>query len=291
MHRFGDDLKLLAATDLSARSDRAVERAAQLAGAWKSHLTLLHVVSDELPRSLLRTSIDEAEQVLKAQVVPWRESGLGVECVVAKGHDYEAIIAQAQKEDAKFIIMGTHRKTLLREHWFGTTVDEVVRYGDRPVLVVRQKPLRTYDKIMVAVDFSKPSREALEFALLLFPGAQFTVLHAFEVPFKSFLTDRRTHQQFADRHERDMTHLIESVVADLRTRFGEVTCEIKPLLEEGFATNVVHAQVKDQKPDLVVIGTHGRTGFRQAVIGSIAEDLISSLPVDVLAVRSPRGAS
>ncbi|MFM9850341.1 MAG: universal stress protein [Hyphomicrobiaceae bacterium] len=286
MHRLGDNLRLLAATDLSPRSDRAIDRAVQLAGAWKAHLTVLHVVSDELPRSVLRAAIAEAEQILQAQVATWRQGSVDVEHVVVKGHDYEAIIARAQKEDAKFVVMGTHRKTLLREHWFGTTVDQVVRHGDRPVLVVRQKPLRTYDKIMVAVDFSRPSRQALEFALLLFPGAQFTVLHAYDVPFKAFLTDPRTAKAFARRHERDMTLLIENVVADLKTRFGEVTCEITPVLERGFATNVVHAQVKELKPDLVVVGTHGRSGLRQALLGSVAQDLISTLAGDVLAVRA-----
>lgn len=85
-----------------------------------------------------------------------------------------------------------------------------------------------------------------------------------------------------------MTLLIESVLADLKTRFGEVACEITSLLERGLATNVVHAQVKEQKPDLIVVGTHGRSGFRQAMLGSVARDLISTLAGDVLAVRPPR---
>ncbi len=285
MHHFGNDLKLLAATDLSARSDRAVERAVQLAGTWKAHLTLLHVVSDELPRSALRAGIDEAEQVLKAQVAPWRESGLDVEYVVAKGHDYEAIISEAQKMSAKFIVMGTHRKTLMREHWFGTTLDEVVRFGDRPVLVVRQKPFTPYDRILVAVDFSPPSRQALEFALLLFPGAVFSVVHAWHIPFKGFMGDPLTAKQFSDIAQRDMTLFVQSVLADFRMRFGEVACEITPVLEEGYPTSVVHAQVKEFKPDLVVVGTHGRSGFRQAILGNIAQDLVSMLETDVLAVR------
>lgn len=85
MHRLGDNLRFLAATDLSPRSDRAVERAVQLAGARKAHLTVLHVVSDELPRSILRSAVAEAEQVLQPRVAAWRESGVAVEHVVAKG--------------------------------------------------------------------------------------------------------------------------------------------------------------------------------------------------------------
>jgi universal stress protein E len=287
VHRFGTDLRLLVATDMTPRSDRAVERAVKLAGTWQAPLTILHVVNDELPQSTQRVGIEEAEQVLAAQISPWRESGVNVVFAVIKGHDYEAIIAQAQKEEAKFIVMGTHRKMLMREHWLGTTVDQVVRYGDRPVLVVRQLPLRAYEKIVVAVDFSQPSRLALEFALLLFPGAIFTVLHSFHVPFKAFQPSRQTTQQFFDLHEKEMIQFIQSVVGDFRVRFGEISCEIKTVIEEGFPTDVVHQQVHSQKPDLVVIGTHGRSGFRQAVLGSIAEELISTLSVDVLAVKAP----
>jgi nucleotide-binding universal stress UspA family protein len=260
----------------------------QLAGAWRVPLTILHVVNDELPQSVLRAAVDEAEKVLTAQIAPWREGGLNVIFDVTKGHDYEAIIAHAKSERAKFIVMGTHRKTLMREHWLGTTVDQVVRYGDRPVLVVRQMPMRSYDKIMIAVDFSQPSRLAMEFALVLFPGATFTVLHAFHVPFKAFQPSRQTTQQFFELHEREMKQFIQSVVDDFRSRFGEITCEIKTVVEEGFPTSAVHAQVSAQKPDLVVMGTHGRTGFRQAILGSMAEELISTLPVDVLAVKPPR---
>lgn len=291
MHRFGDDLKLLAATDLTPRSDRAVQRAVQLAGAWQAPLTILHVVNDELPQSILRVAVDEAEQVLAAQIAPWRESGVNVMFAVTKGHDYETIIAQAQNEAAKFIVMGTHRKMLMREHWLGTTVDQVVRYGDRPVLVVRKMPLRAYEKIMVAVDFSQPSRLALEFALLLFPGAIFTVLHSFHVPFKAFQPSRQTTQQFFDLHEKEMIQFIQSVVGDFRARYGEISCEIKTVVEEGFPIGTVYQQVNTQKPDLVVIGTHGRTGFRQAILGSTAEELISTLPVDVLAVKVPQRAT
>ncbi|NKB16414.1 MAG: universal stress protein [Sphingomonadales bacterium] len=205
------------------------------------------------------------------------------------GHDYEVIIAEAKKEDARLILMGTHRKTLLREHWFGTTVDEVVRYGDRPVLVVRQKPIRTYERIIVPVDFSRPSRQALEFALLLFPDAKFTVLHAYDVPFKSFLKDPRTAAQARIQHERELQVLVEDISRDLQDRFGEIGCEIAPLTEEGHATNVVLRLVRSAKPDLAVIGTRGRTGFGRALLGSIAEDLISTLDCDVLAVRPPTG--
>ena len=223
-------------------------------------------------------TVDEAETFLKKQIGDVREAQLpDAEFVVARGHDCETIVAHARKDNATFIVMGTHRKTLLREHWFGTTVDQVIRYGDRPVLIVREKPFKPYDNIMVAVDFSQPSRQALEFALLLFPGARFTVLHAWDVPFKGFLTDRQTAKQFAELHETDMTLFIESVLADFKSRFGELTCEITPLLGEGYPTRVVHTHVKEQKPDLVVVGTHGRSGFRQAMLGSIAQDLVSSL--------------
>jgi|LNFM01.1.fsa_nt_gb nucleotide-binding universal stress UspA family protein len=85
-----------------------------------------------------------------------------------------------------------------------------------------------------------------------------------------------------------MTLLIESVLVDLKTRFGEVACEITPLIERDLATNVVHARVNEQKPDLVVVGTHGRSDLRQAMLGSVAQDLISTLAGDVLAGRPPR---
>ena len=66
----------------------------------------------------------------------------------------------------------------------------------------------------------------------------------------------------------------------LETTSPRLTC----VMQEGTVHEVVLARVGQTSPDLLVIGTHGKTGLAHAVLGSVAEDLLRSPPCDVLIV-------
>ncbi len=61
---------------------------------------------------------------------------------------------------------------------------------------------------------------------------------------------------------------------------------LQTVMREGTVREVISEQVKTLRPDLLVIGTHGRTGVAHALLGSVAEDLLSDPPCDVLAVKA-----
>ena len=61
---------------------------------------------------------------------------------------------------------------------------------------------------------------------------------------------------------------------------------IERAMQEGSAREVIHRQINQLKPDLLVVGTHGRTSIAHALLGSVAEDLLSQPPCDVLAVKA-----
>lgn len=72
----------------------------------------------------------------------------------------------------------------------------------------------------------------------------------------------------------------EFVAEPRRLRPGLATA-----LEIGDPEAGLNSYVERHNPDLIVVGTHGRTGLRRAVIGSVAGRLIATLPRDVLGVR------
>ena len=61
---------------------------------------------------------------------------------------------------------------------------------------------------------------------------------------------------------------------------------IEQIMEEGVAREVIARQVDLLKPELLVIGTHGRTGVAHALLGSVAEDVLNNPPCDVLVVKA-----
>jgi universal stress protein E len=59
-------------------------------------------------------------------------------------------------------------------------------------------------------------------------------------------------------------------------------------VEEGAPIEVISRAVADMRPDLLVMGTHGRSGLLKALIGSVTEEALRSLSVDILAVPPVR---
>jgi len=62
--------------------------------------------------------------------------------------------------------------------------------------------------------------------------------------------------------------------------------KLERTMQEGTVREVLYQQIGRRNPDLLVIGTHGRTGVAHAFLGSVAEDLLRDLPCDVLAVKA-----
>ncbi len=146
-------------------------------------------------------------------------------------------------------------------------------------------------KILCPVDFSTCSQCALDYAAHFadeLPGATLDVLHAFEFtqPLRPDLTawigpgDTRAMQEVArtsaeDALQRFLAALPESVrrhVRNTEVRFGNASDEIV-------------AYAKDNQYDLIVMGTHGHSGFRHLLMGSVTDRVVRHAEVPVLTVR------
>jgi nucleotide-binding universal stress UspA family protein len=279
--------RLLAATDLSPRSDRALERAARLARQWGAELVALHVVDDDLPASLAERRRGEAELEIRRHLAALPDPG-GLKAVVAVvyGQDFAEIIRAAEERDVDLVALGTHREgSPLRDVFVGTTVERVLRHGNRPVLLVRDRAPEPYRQIVVAVDFSVYSRRALEFALRFAPDGEFHVVHAYDVPFSGFLgADPRGEP--SRRQARAFEQMATGEMDAFLAGFGDPRPRVARVVRQGEVTGVVAGEVERLRAQLLVVGTHGRTGVAHALLGSVAGSLLKHPPCDVLAVRA-----
>jgi nucleotide-binding universal stress UspA family protein len=139
---------------------------------------------------------------------------------------------------------------------------------------------------MVAVDFSVYSRRAVEFATRFAPDAEFYLVHAYDVPFKGFIHGEETRREAREHHARQLQTMIdEEMAVFLADREGEIV-SFQAVMQEGSPHEVIKRQVDELAPDLLVLGTHGRTGVAHAALGSVAEYLLDEPPCDVLAVKA-----
>lgn len=122
-------------------------------------------------------------------------------------------------------------------------------------------------RVLVPVDFSASARPIVEYArgIAKDRGASVTLLHVGGSP--------------SPAAEKDL----ETLAALVREAGVPVDSRLVP----GTAARVILVTAREIGADLVVIGTHGRTGLRQVLLGSVAEDVVRYCPCPVVTLRLP----
>ena len=279
---------ILMATDLSNRAKRALGRAVMLAADSGARLTVVHVMDEDLAKPVADAHRAGAEQTIRDQLGAAAGAGLAQDRVsveIVAGDALGEILAAASRAAADLVVLGMHRKSGFRDRFLGTTVERVLRNARPPVLVVKDEPEKPYRRLMVGIDFSACSRQALQWALRLVPGGEFHLVHAFTTPFSTILTDPSTHQRVADEHGQDLSRLIEEEMQAFIQRFPDHAERIKVSMVEGEVIDVLASEWHRIEPDLLVLGTHSRTGVAQRFLGSVAETSLANPPCDVLVVK------
>lgn len=280
---------ILFATDLSSRSDRAFERAAALTDQHKAHLVVLHIVDEEQRPAAIHHLVEVARGAIEDDLTSQnlrRTQGADVEVKIVPGNGFADIIRQADEVEAELIVLGTHRADPLAELFQGTTAERVIRESHAPVLLVKEQCRRPYARVLAAIDFSVYSRRAMQTALKLAPTAAFHLLHVFHVPFSAFLVGQDTRERLRRQQKERLYTMIEEELNALTGTTPEVSPTVEKIIREGEIESAIRGEVQRLEPDLLVVGTHGRTGASHALLGSIAEDMLRDPPCDVLAVKA-----
>lgn len=274
------------ATDLSARSDRALARAAMIATEHGVRLFVVHAVDDELPANVAEYQREQAQSLIANALASLPgEAAATARVEVGFGEPYSVILNASEAHDADLVAIGKHRSDVLLDLFRGSTAERVIRFGTRPVLLVKQRPARPYASVLVATDFSPPSRRALEFAAALVPNGHFRLLHAYDVPFRGILFGGSSIDRLAKRHEQQFEQMVTQQMSEHMASLPPGTPRIEPVLKYGAPETMILQAAKESPPDLLVVGTHGRTGVGRALLGSVAETVIDRAESDVLAVR------
>ncbi|RSV14783.1 universal stress protein [Sphingomonas sp. ABOLG] len=283
--------RILLATDLSHRSDRALDRSVQLAHQWGATLVIVHAIEEKL---------DEYHHIYGWDDLPsWRRStdpcntvrnrlrrdladegfGLDVNVIVQRGTPSQIVLEAAQAQHADLIVAGVSGSQLLERMWLGSTVDRLIRKSPVPLLVVRDRAFAPYPRVVVATDFAPPSRASLETAATWFADANMVLFHAYDVPFASYLSREEINRQFdalgIDAANKFLTE------ADLQ---GIASSSIDRLIEHGSPEVLLRDYGEKSTRHLVVVGSHGGGIIYETLIGSTARKIIDSVPGDVLLV-------
>ena len=145
-------------------------------------------------------------------------------------------------------------------------------------------------RILVPTDFSTTADAALEYAFVLADrfGASLQLLHVLADP---FMADGMA----AETYVLDVPALRDAMLQDARERLAhraapreKTTTRIETEVLFGHGARTIAEYAAERGVDLIVMGTHGRTGVAHLLLGSIAERLVRTAPCPVLTVRHPR---
>lgn len=270
--------RILVASDLSARSERALRRAFLLAEAHDARLTVVSVVDGDLPPGPAGKLKEAAEEDLARLCRSISARGHEVKIDIAQ--PVEAICQAADDIAADLIVLGVHRQRPFWDMFSGTTMERVVRATRRTVLVVTDAADHAYSRVLCGIDLSPSCAAAAQSAAVLAPGATFSTFHAVHIPYRGFVAP--------DPSSRALQGFLDEAQAEIDAWWP--TANLPPAIPKPrpIAASVVQAFEAARTafdPDLVVVGAHGRPGLAPTLLGAFTEQLLRDPPCDILLER------
>lgn len=296
---------IVAATDFSPFSERAVQRAAHIARQHDAELHLVHVVRplDLYPSLILEPEIfspaessqhdqalQEAEHTRLDELASGLASQFGIRtrAVTLLGRAHSKIAAHAQDASADLLVAGSRGENTLMDLFLGSTSSRLLRMASCPVLIVRNPANEPYRRVLAAVDFSPVSAAVVAHALDLASDAPVETLHVLG----SEVEQRLRKAKYVDV---DITGWLERLRTQADRQLETLLSGIakgetaKRLVLPGSPPAVICQRIVEGHADLVVLGRHGHGSDSQEwLLGSVSKDVAQAAACDVLVI-GPEG--
>lgn len=291
----------LAVSDLSEPNRIAVEQAILAAGPANAEITFftafeiseqaLHLC-EKGEHNITETITTSASRVLDELIAQAEESSVKANKKFVFGKGWVEIIREVIRGEFGLVVMGTRDQKSTARMLFGSTAMQVIRKCPCPVWVTKPDDIPGVQNILVMDGFDDTGEVALDYAVRAAQifDSRVNVVHTVEAPvspkwFGAKISAEeiaaQTEQLKADAEEKINERLAQT---DFRT------------LEQGVMTHVIDGEtdavvvdlIDQQKVDLLVMGTVGRTGIPGMIVGNTAERLLPQVTCSVLAVK-PKG--
>jgi len=305
--------RILLPIDGSPPSERAADMGLALARRLAASAVFVHVVEPHRYRDLrdYQEALERARTVGKALLAQWerKASRARVSCEThltctepeSRPGVAEALADAGVAHGCDLVVMGTHGRTGLPRLLLGSVAERMARLSQTPLLLVRGGDAETtlFKRILAAVDGSAFSELALQHADALAGAlkARLAVVHVVPDLTQLYLSAGRA-WVFADQTQlqaqlaQEQARLREQgeYVLKEALRGCKQAPQVHTVLREG-GRHLIGERIcqaaEEEKADLIVMGTHGHTGLRKFLLGSVAQDVVQHARQPVLLVRNP----
>jgi nucleotide-binding universal stress UspA family protein len=277
--------KILVPIDVNTDSKEQISATIKLANAYKSEILLMYVapdyeLKDEIKEIVLKSvteSLNEIKEDLESNKVKVLKP------IIVFGNIVDAIVQKANMEKVNLLLIGSNEKKKRIKYKLGVIAEQIIRMSDVPVWLVNSDKKTSFSHILCPVDFSEPSKRALNNAILL------------ARKYKSILFILNVHEPIVYVSQRINVDLEEENL----TRLKKTKDEMKTFIQEFDLDGVDHKieiisgnvddnilnSIKSQQIDLLIMGTNGRTGLSRFFMGSVTEKVIREMPCSFITIK------
>jgi len=147
----------------------------------------------------------------------------------------------------------------------------------------------TLTRIVIATDFAESAERALDYAVELarMQGAELILLHVFAVlPAYPEMASAQLAAIFEEQRR-----WVEDELEQRAQRARATGVLMRPLVRTGSPAAMIAQTAQEEGADMVVVGTHGRSGLDRLMLGSVAERTVRIAPCPVLVVKTQQHAA
>ncbi len=279
--------RILVAIDRSESGKNALHQAFNLANEEKCWITVTSVVppfegeaeglgTKEIKAALRKPCDDALAEVNKIV----KNEHTFVKTVCEEGEVHERIVDLADAESCDVIVMGRHGRRNIERMLMGNVTARVIGHFQRDVLVVPKGTAIGWKTIILATDGSKYSVAAGKRAISLAKsyGGALKVLSVVDVA-----------SEFYDEAPQAVDSLVKQAkeyVADVKKQAEDAGVNADTFIREDEVYLAINNLAQEEKADIIILGSHGRTGLRRLLMGSVTEKVIGHSFCPVLVVKS-----
>lgn len=224
-----------------------------------------------------------------------------VKHVVRVGKSAETIIDYCEEHKLRLIIMATHGRSGISRWTRGSVADKILHNANVPVWLIKaDNAKKTFlkkgqkIKILVTLDGSKLAEDSLISVTELAEQygkdnvelTLFRVSELFSPPYIYPPEMPISIEEYLEYEKKRTAEICHSYLKDIEKQLSQKGITAIKAVEEGIPADIIINFAKNHSTDLIVMSTHGRTGFSHWAFGSIAEKVLKGAPCPVFLVRS-----
>ena len=237
----------------------------------------------DMKQKLEAEAMDKIKAMIPAELL---ESG-NVVPMVRFGRPFLEIIQIAKEKNVDLLAIGTHGRAGVDRVILGSVAERIVRKARCPVMVVRGRKYVGFKRIIVPIDLSDCSRIALEYASATARAhkSKLTILHVYEESFIEPYINAANSEEEADEIIKEIERVNETKFDEFLKTVDLSGVEYEKLLKKGIPETDIVEIAMEQQANLIVMGTHGRSGIKHILIGSTAEEVVRTVHCDIIIVK------